>query len=102
MKLKVFVSQQFYGKTEDEIKLSNYNLLKILNGYFENERQNIEIIDTYFNDDDAPIIHLGKSIILLEEADLCVIYGDISKAKGCQVEELVCKLYGIPLMYIPK
>ena len=44
--------------------------------------------------------YLGKSILMLSEADLVVFDADWSNARGCIIEHMICALYNIPYVDI--
>ncbi len=108
--IKIFYSQPMHDKTEEEIndridRLDNY-IYGILRyrGFKETDLYRIEIIDNYKHEgldaDAGRLMHLGRSIQLMEDADLVIFNEKYFMAKGCLVEETVCKEYQIPYIYI--
>lgn len=98
MKVRFFLSHPMSGIPEEEVlelrrKMTEY----LVKRYPEFQ---VEIINNYHHED-APINagrlwHLGKSIQLMEKADIVVFSPDWQKAKGCKIEKKICRSYGIP------
>lgn len=95
--MKIFISQPMRGKTEEHITEEREMVKHELSRRFEK----FTIIDSYFKDFNGNAVQaLGKSIQLLGEADLIVIVGDISEARGCKIEERVAMEYKIDRIYL--
>lgn len=99
----VFISQPMRGLTSDEIKSNRSTVIKdikksILNKYGEE----VNIIDSYF--EDAPrtklpaLWWLGQSICKLSEADIVYCLKGYENARGCRIEALCAKEYGIEII----
>lgn len=103
---KIFISMPMRGKTDEQIKLERENAIAIITSNFSRERffnnEEIKIIDSLISAEErenlTTVECLGLSISMLGKADYIVIVGDISRAKGCQIEKLVAQLYGIPIL----
>lgn len=89
--IKVFISQPMGNRTEEEILKERKDIENRLKEFYEN----IEILDTYFTDNAGPIECLGKSIVMLKDADLVVFADEYRLARGCRIENMVCLEYGI-------
>ena len=98
--IKVFISQPMGNKTKEEIlderNLAEQKVKQVL------MTSNIEVIDSYF-DEDAPndtktsgAYYLGKSIELLSKADYVYFCKGWENARGCILEHDVCIAYSIP------
>lgn len=97
--MKVFISQPMRGKTDDEILREREDAILKVHEKFPNE--NVEVIDSFLVDSHKqmkPAECLGQSIELLGGADLAVFIGDWRNARGCAIENLVCKEYDISTM----
>ena len=101
--IKIFYSQPMHDKTEEEIKdkidrLDNYIYGILMYGGFKQEDiLRIEIIDNLHHEgldaDAGRLMHLGRSIQLMEDADLVIFDKDWIKAKGCKVEREIVETY---------
>lgn len=108
--IKIFYSQPMHDKTEDEIKdkmdrLDNYIYgILMYRGFKQEDILRIEIIDNLHHEgldpDAGRLKHLGASIQLMEDADLVIFDEKYFMAKGCCVEETVCKEYQLRYIYI--
>ncbi len=96
---KVFISQPMSGLSSLQIKDDRARVIKGLydKGYKPDE---ITIIDTYI-EENAPdsvnsgLWYLGKSLVLLADADIVIFAKGWRNARGCQVEFKCVKEYGI-------
>lgn len=92
--MKIFVSLPMHGLSIDDVIARQRTVLT----YFGHEDD--DLIDNVTHAElpiTAPrVAHLGYSISMMGDADLVIFDHNWSKAKGCMVEMLVCKLYDIP------
>ena len=101
--MKVFLSHAMHGISEEEILKLREEATEYLKKHYGDRE--IEIIDNYHHDD-APegagrLWHLGRSIQMMGDADLVVFWGKGGdRANGVLVEDRVCRLYGIPHIYL--
>ena len=99
--MKVFISQGMNNKTDEEIKAEREEALKKVNDTFI---EDMEEINSFFegepNVKTIPLFFLGESIKLLSEADIVVFCKGYENYRGCKIEELCAKEYGIPRMYM--
>ena len=105
--MKVFISQPMRGKTEYEIREARNEaegLASIyLQEHFHTPREDIEFIDTIFEDEpgdefkNVGLWYLGKSIQYLGMADAAFFFGDWRKYRGCLSECFAAKGYNIPI-----
>lgn len=98
--IKVFISQPMADKTKDEILEERKQAEDRIKQFLMTS--NIEIIDSYF-DEDVPndtktngAYYLGKSIELLSKADYVYFCKGWENARGCILELDVCITYSIP------
>lgn len=102
--MKVFISQPFYGRTENEIMLEQKDILEEFKNFIRwTSSTPIEVIDTYHSLD-APdgagrLWYLGNSISLMDQADAVIFSKDYRNATGCVVEECAAILYGKQIFY---
>ena len=95
---KVFISHPMSDLSEEEVM----KLRDEAKQYLEDLRifGDIEIIDNYTHPD-APknagrLWHLGRSIQMMEEADVIFFYGNWGPANGCIIERMIVSLYNLP------
>lgn len=98
--MKLFISQGMRGKTNEDILAERNKAIKIFKEMFSNE--DIEVLDSFFKDGIEPedvsvsgVWWLGKSLELLAKADVAYFVGDWQDYRGCCIEHMVCKEYGI-------
>ena len=102
-RLKIFISQPMNGKTEEEILKERYEAIKCIKNDLECMGQDIEIIDSYFEDYNPnegciPLKYLAKSLELLADADIALFIGEWHKYRGCKIEYECAKQYGIKVI----
>lgn len=94
---KIFISQPMNGLTDDEIKMERARIEKIA----QSKYGEVEIIDSFFEKaphDAKPLWFLGKSIELLSTADVAFFAKGWENARGCKIENVCAKEYGITVM----
>jgi hypothetical protein len=92
---KVFVSQPMRGLSADAIKTNR----AAIEEYVRREYGEVEFIDSYFPDFNGNAVSfLGKAIQKLSEADVAVFGAGWEAARGCKMENYVCKAYDIPVI----
>ena len=97
--MKVFISQPMSGKTDAEIKEEREHIISHLKSMYG---EDIEVIDSFFEGvphDAKPLWFLGESIKKLSEADIAYFAKDWNKYRGCTIENLCAKSYGILRLY---
>ena len=101
MPKKVFISQPMRNKTPEAIKSERERIIANVKAEYGDD---IEIIDSYFEDADLedirnkPLAYLAKSIALLATADLAVFAPDWNVARGCILEHTCAVEYYVPVM----
>ena len=104
-KLTIFISTPMRNKSEEEIERRFeiitelvFTFCKLVKTDFT--RQDLNVIDNYHHEDlDADagrLMHLGRSIQQMQDADLVIFDADWATADGCTVENTVCDQYKIP------
>lgn len=101
--MKVFISQPMNGKSEQEILKERELLIKQVKERFASYGE-IEILDSYFKDYEPSSGNIGlkflaKSIELLADADVAIFANGWEFARGCRIEHLCAKEYGIDIIY---
>lgn len=97
MMKKLFISCPMKGRTEENIRKSMEKMHKMAEIIFDQE---LEVIPTYIEDNPPEnsqrcVWYLGKSILLLSEADyfIGVEWNDVFR--GCNIENEIARSYGI-------
>ena len=96
---KIFISQPMNGLSDLQISKDRARVIEGLynEGYKPDE---ITVIDTII-EENAPdnvnsgLWYLGKSLVLLSDADIAVFAKGWRNARGCQIEFKCAKEYGI-------
>lgn len=96
--MKVFISQPMRDKTDEQIKEER---AKAVSRIKEKYNEDVEIIDSFFENaphNAKPLWFLGKSLELLANADVAYFCKDWEKYRGCKIEHVCAKEYGIKVM----
>lgn len=99
----VFISQPMRGLTSDEIKSNRSTAIKDIKKFVLNKYgEEVNIIDSYFEDTPRTKLPalwwLGQSICKLSEADIVYCLKGYENARGCRIEALCAKEYGIEII----
>ena len=97
---KVFISQPMNGRSKKEIKAEREYIADKIKEYYkhEQEQEPVQVIDSFFEDaphDANPLWFLGKSLELLNTADVAVFAKGWRSARGCVIEHECAVAYGI-------
>lgn len=96
---RIFISQLMSGKSDKEIQSQRARLIDKINKIYADAY----IIDSFFYEDppvsNHSLYYLGKSILLMSSADICIFSDDWSKGRGCRIEHECAEQYGIPIIY---
>lgn len=104
-KFTIFISTPMHNKSEEEIERRFevitelvFTFCKLIRPDFK--REDLNVIDNFHHEDlDADagrLMHLGRSIQQMQDADLVIFDADWANACGCTVENNVCDQYKIP------
>lgn len=96
---KLFISQPMRGKSDDEILKAREEAIKKVE---EMMGERVEVVDSFFQGapaDAKPLWYLGKSLQLLSTADVAYFDTGWESARGCKIENLCAREYGINTMY---
>lgn len=94
--MKVFISQPSHRLGEREIKLNRLRAIENIKSLYGND---VEIIDSYFNNNEKPLFNLGKSIELLSTADVIYLCKGWNKERGCKIEYMCASDYDIKIIF---
>ena len=90
--MKIFISQPMKGLSEEEIRHNREKAIKKIKSLYGDD---VEIIDSYIDDEGTPLWCLGKSIELLSTADVAYFLKGWNTALGCRIEYMCADNYGI-------
>ena len=102
--MKVFISVGMSGRDKDDIANDierAYEHIRMIYG------DDAEIVHNWYcpppsdSESAGRCYYLSRAIELLGTCDVCYFDGDWRKSKGCLIEMLVCKLYGISVAIEP-
>ena len=97
----MFISQPMRGLTDEEI-LKTREEIRIRAEKKIGEP--VELIDSFIKDypgeinKSIPVWYLGKSIQFLSQADIAYFGGDWKNARGCKIENIIAKEYGVEVI----
>ena len=96
---KLFISQPMRGKTDEEILAVRERAIESAE---RNIGEKVEVIDSFFQDvpevESKPLWCLGKSLMLMAEADVVYFAKDWENYRGCRIENECAVEYGIELV----
>ena len=94
---KVFISQPMKGRTDEFIKAERKYIAALLTEKFGE----IEVLDTFFENAPhkaKPLWFLAKSLEYLSTADIAVFAKQWKEYRGCRIENICAKEYGIEVI----
>ena len=92
---KLFISQPMRDKSDEEILKARETAVGFAKAILT---EDVEVIDSFFQRapaDAKPLWYLGESLKLLATADVAYFAPGWSEARGCKIENLCAKEYGI-------
>lgn len=102
---KVFISQPMRGRKDEEIRAERELILTQVAAKFQGEQ--VEEIKSFLpgefhkaNFKNVPLAYLGKSLMMLAEADIAVFTEGYEEARGCSIEHAAATAYNVERMYI--
>lgn len=101
--LHIFVSLRCEGKTYEEMCLTQKAIFKAYKEEKNNKyKDDLDLVESLFKNyipgESNRIEFLGKSITKMSDADVVLIPLDYRKSKGCTIEALTAKIYGLPIV----
>lgn len=90
--MKIFISQPMKDLSEEEIKADRKRAIEKVKNIYGDD---VEIIDSYNNKYQKPLVCLAKSIELLSTADVAYFLKGWNTARGCRIEYMCADNYGI-------
>lgn len=93
---KVFISQPMANKSDDVIDAERNKAINYIESQFGD---NVEILDSIIDEEcpvnNAGLWYLGKSLIILADADVAYFVSGWKDARGCVLEHECAIRYGI-------
>lgn len=95
--IKLFISQPMRGKTDEEILQEREKAIERAKIILEDD---VEVLETFFTDFDGkkPLNYLAESLHYLANADVAYFIGNWNEYRGCRIENLCAKEYGISVI----
>lgn len=93
--VKVFISQPMRDKTDEQILAERNRAIEAVKKKFDGD---VVVLDSFFQyapHDAKPLWFLGKSIVVLSQADVAYFIGEWRKYRGCKAENMLAHEYGI-------
>lgn len=97
---KLFISQPFRGRTEEEVFEERKKIHKIVE---EIEKEEFLVIDQYHQiapEGASRFYYLSQDILLMDTADLIAFSPDWGLAKGCRVEHELALAYDLKMIEV--
>ena len=97
--MKVFISQPMRDKTDAQIKAEREKAIANIKAKYPSE--DVEILDSFFEaapHDVKSLWFLGKSFEILSNADLAYFCRGWNNYRGCNMEHMACRAYGIEIV----
>ena len=111
-KIKLFISQPYTGQNPEDIKHSRkciHWLMKSIIGELKVELLNqfdmgdpYDIDENFSCEEQREAYRFCRSIGIMKDADVVVMFGDWEKSRGCTIEHLIAEKYNIPIFDISK
>lgn len=93
---KLFISQPMGNKTDEEILRVRNEAIKKAESIY---KEKLSVINSFLHEDGKSLLwYLGKSIILMSDADIVYFVKGFGDAKGCRVEYKAAKEYGLNII----
>lgn len=99
-KLKLFVSIPMAGKSEEEIRDCFTNAYQeVFTHYQDMANFSLVLLDSFFQENLSPLECLGKSLMLMSQADIVYFSKGWEKSRGCMIEHHAASLYNKTIVY---
>lgn len=102
---KIFISQPMRGRADEEIRAEREAILAQVAEKFPSE--DVQEIKSFIPDEfhesdwkNVGLAYLGKSLMMLAEADLAVFVQGYADARGCKIEHEAAAAYNVNRMYM--
>ena len=102
---RVFISQPMRGRKHEEIRAERDAILAQITEHFYGE--GVEEIKSFLPNEfhtagfkNVALAYLGKSLMLLADADVAVFVQGDAEARGCRIEHEAAVAYGVERVYV--
>lgn len=98
---KIYISQAMSGRKDSVIRKERLEVIDLLKQKYED----LEILDSFIDDYPPSYIkkeslwYLAKALEILAEADAAYFIDGWRGCRGCEIEHLACKEYGIEIIH---
>lgn len=97
--MKIFISMGMKAKSTAQVRVEMNKVFDVIKNKFPNAEFIDSVIDGADKDiaikgDDVGVWYLGKSILLLSEADIVFFVNDWRDFRGCSIEREIAEKYG--------
>lgn len=94
---KVFISQPMRGKTDEEVFRDREKAIREI----KEKEPHAQILESFMvRTEDNALSYLGESIKVLSKADYIYLADGWENARGCRIEYLCAKEYGIKIFEV--
>ena len=102
---KIFISQPMRGRTDEEIREERRKIMAQVAMKFPGE--DVQEVQSFIPDEfhtadmkNVGLAYLGKSLMMLADADLAVFVQGYADARGCRIEHEAAMAYSVDRMYV--
>ena len=111
-KIKLFISQPYTGQNPEDIKQSRESIYRLMRYVFGESKVELlnqfdmddpyDIDENFCSDEQREAYRFCRSIGIMKDADIVIMYGDWKNSRGCTIEHLIAEKYNIPTLDISK
>ncbi len=93
--MKVYISQPYAFKSDEEIVKVRENIIKQLHDYLKD----VEVLDSVIQKEQTfGLKQLSQSILVLSDADAIIFAPGWEKSRGCRIEHTIAEEFNIPII----
>ena len=93
--MKVYISQPYAFKSDEEIVKVRTNIIKQLYDYLKD----VEVLDSVIQKEQTfGLKQLSQSILVLSDADAIIFAPGWEKSRGCRIEHTIAQEFNIPIV----
>lgn len=93
--MKVYISQPYAFKSDEEIVKVRENIIKQLHDYLKD----VEVLDSVIQKEQTfGLKQLSQSILVLSDADAIIFAPGWEKSRGCRIEHTIAQEFNIPII----
>lgn len=93
--MKVYISQPYAFKSDEEIVKVREDIIKQLHDYLKD----VEVLDSVIQKEQTfGLKQLSQSILVLSDADAIIFAPGWEKSRGCRIEHTIAQEFNIPII----